>query len=236
MSLIGYYTDNAVSKVVMKAFAKSGIKTAHISTFKFNKSTPAIFYGIMRGSGAAMRYLQYEGKSFHYLDNGYFDAIYMYKNGHKDMRGKYRVVRDDMIEPVDLLPVKTAKGGMRVLLLPPSVYSAFMYDTTPEDWLIYWDKELRNAGHYVDMRKKNDEKPLEEVLKSFDAVFAFNSIGVIKAMEMGKAVYTTHGIIRNADIFRDCAPYYDAEAVKEHYGSKQFSLDEIAEKGIKCLL
>lgn len=236
MSFIGYYTDNQISKAVMRAFAKSGVQVAHISQFKYNKNTPAIFYGIMRGTGAAMRYLQYAGKSFHYLDNGYFDAVYMDENKFKKMDGKYRIVRDDMIETMDILPINTARGPKRILMLPPSVYSAFMYDTIPEDWTILWGKALREAGHYVEVRPKDDKGSLEDALKNFDAVFAFNSIGIIKAMEMDKAVFTTHGIIRNADMAMTCAPYYDVHAVKEFYKEKQYTLEEIAEKGVKCLV
>lgn len=233
--MIGYYTDNSVSRSVMKALSRGGLKVTHINNFQFNKNTPAVFYGILRGTGAAMRHLQYLGKDFHYIDNGYFDAVYMDEFKNKDMSGKYRVVRGDMIEPMDIQPIKTELAPLRVLVMPPSAYTAFMYDTTPEDWVIHNTRLISDCGHMWKLRDKEEREPLSEVLEDFDAVFAFNSIGVIQAIDMGKAVYTTHGIIRNANMISDCAPYYSIHDIKDFYSKKQFTLEELARDGIKCL-
>ena len=231
---IGYYTGNSVSNSVMRSLSKGGVKVAHINNFQFNKNTPAVFYGILRGTGAAMKYLQMSGKDFHYLDNGYFNAVYMDENKLKDMSGKYRVVRGDMIESMDIEPAETSTGTMNVLLIPPSTYTAFMYDTTPEDWNYEWGNKLSALGHSISFRKK-DEGSFDDAVKDFDAVFAFNSISAIRAVELGKAVYTTHGIIRNAHLIENIAPYYDIYEIKEFYKNKQFTLEEIADRGIKCL-
>lgn len=233
--MIGYYTDNPISKAVMAAFSRSGTTVSHINNFQFNKSTPAIFYGILRGTGAAMRYLQFQGKSFHYIDNGYFDAVYMDERKAKEMTGKYRVVNSDMIEPMDILPVRTATGPMRILMYPPSTYAAFMYDTTPEDWTKCWRDKLLSSGHEIKFADKIPGWSFDSAIDDCDALFTFNSTTVIRAMELGKSVFTTHGIIRNADMSMTCAPHYDVEAVKEFYAPKQFTLDEISQKGIKCL-
>lgn len=232
---VGYYTDNPVSKAVMNAFSRAGTHVSHINNFQFNKNTPSIFYGILRGTGAAMRYLQYHGKSFHYLDNGYFDAVYMDENKNKDMSGTYRIVDSDMIEPMDVLPIKTATGPMRVLLYPPSSYTSFMYDTTPEDWCKKWAEDLSIYGHELKFADKTPGWSFDAAIKDCDALFTFNSMTAVRAIELGKAVFTTHGIIRNADMAATCAPYYDVEDVKNFYAPKQFTLNEIAEKGIKCL-
>src|SRR3990167_9826340 len=139
--MIGYFTHNNVSQSVMKVFKRAGYEVRDIG--KFDPSKPAIFYGILRGTGAAMRVCQAIGQDFYYVDNGYYDAVYMDVHKRKDMTGKYRVVKNDMAEvytgPVDIIP---AKPGMSVLLLPPSPYTAFMYDTTPEDWNFKWVTKL----------------------------------------------------------------------------------------------
>lgn len=233
--MIGYFTDNNVSQSVMKAFSRSGVKVSHIKNFPFNKETPSIFYGILRGSGVAMRYQNFRGIDYIYVDNGYFDAVYMNQGKKKDMSGTYRIVKNDMIEPIDINPIKTASGSPRVLMLPPTPYTAFMYDTTPEDWNLYWGKRSMDLQCPFAIRGKQTDQPLEEQLKNFDAVLAFNSMGVMKAVEMGKAVYTTHGVIRNSDMVGKCVPYYDIEELKNFYEPKQFTLEEIADRGIGCL-
>ena len=68
----------------MRAFNAGGINVKHIS--EFTPEEPAIFYGILRGSGTAMRIMQYLGEDFWYVDNGYFDALYMDKNKQKVIR------------------------------------------------------------------------------------------------------------------------------------------------------
>src|SRR3990167_2505494 len=133
--LTGWYTDNQVSRTIMKSINDSGIKTKHISKFPTDQFPPSIFYGILRGPGALMHEMRRVGREFWYIDNGYFDAEYVDKAGHKYMTGNYRVVFNDMIETYPG-PTVTAppKRGDIFLVIPPSPYSANFYDTTPEDW------------------------------------------------------------------------------------------------------
>ena len=230
---VGYYTDNNVSHSVMKAFSRSGVTVRHID--KFDKTQPAIFYGILRGNGAAMRHHQYQGIDCWYVDNGYFDAQYMDLMKHKNMTGKYRVVKNAMLEKFPLLPShQLPLRKVNILVLPPSPYSAFMHDTTPDDWKAEWVKKLQVLGHNVAQRTKDDQQPLARALKAVDAVLAFNSMGIMAAVDHGKAVYTTHGIFDNADMIDKCLPYYDIEELRKFYEPKQFTLEEIAE-GKACL-
>lgn len=231
---IGYYTDNSISQCVMKAFSRSGVKVSHICDFDpFNIDHP-IFYGILRGTGAAMRHLQYLGESFHYLDNGYFDAVYLDENKQKDMSGTYRLVKNGMIEPITILPTKAITGPMRFMVIPPSPYTAFMHDMTPEDWIKEWSGRIYRAGHTLGFGDKKPGWSFDDAVKDFDVVFAFNSIAVIRAVELGKSVYTTHGVIQNANILGDTSPYYDINFIKNFYKDKQFTLEQIAD-GAACL-
>jgi len=61
-------------------------------------------------------------------------------------------------------------------------------------------------------------------------------MAAVKAIEMGKAVFTTHGIIRNAHLLGYSGiPYYDMEELRRFYEPKQFTLEQIADLGVKCL-
>ena len=233
---IGYYTDNNVSQGVMRAFAASGIETRHIKDF--DNTQPAIFYGILRGSGIASRILKDRGIDFWYVDNGYFDAVYMGEGKRKEMHGKYRVVKNDYITPLPAEGYYSAHGAkypMRVLMMPPSVYTAFMHDTTPEDWRITWGQRIHDLGYSRKLRDKEEKTPLDTELADCDAVFAFNSMAVVRAAQLGKFVYTTHGIVRNADYLGRICPTYDIEELKRFYEPKQFTLEQIADLGVRCL-
>lgn len=232
--MIGYYSDNEVSQTVMKAFSRIGIKVKHIRNF--DHTQPAIFYGILRGAGSAIRLMQHYKRDFWYVDNGYFDAIYMNQQKEKDMKGKYRIVKNALIEPIDIQPVRTTNKKLRILMLPPTTYTAFMHDTTPEDWVIEWQLKCDRAGHMCFRRDKTESIPLKESLRDVDAVLAFNSLGVMEAIREGKAVYTTHGIIRNSEMLGSVVPYYDFNELAKFYQDKQFTLDEIQQRGIACMV
>lgn len=227
--MIFYHTDNSISQAVGRAFEEAGHTVGHVDNFHPMQEPDPIFYGILRGTGASILACKRINRSFYYLDNGYFDAIYMDQNKIKDMGGKYRVVKNDLIERYPHLPVRRpARVPLRVLLLPPSPYSAFMYDTTPEDWIMEQTAKLKEYGDQVTIRKKDHANPksLEDDLKEHDAVLAFNSMSVMKAVEMGMPVWDTHGIFRNS---LDMINYYDLQYLKNYYEPKQFTLDEIRE-------
>lgn len=233
--MIAYFTDNNVSHTAIKAFSRRGIPAKHIRDF--DNTQPGIFYGILRGTGMAMRILKDRGIDFWYVDNGYFDAVYMNEGKRKDMSGTYRIVKNDLIEPIpEWFPIQREPNRqVRFLLLPPSPYTAFMHDTTPEDWVIQWGQKIHNLGHTRKTRDKTETTPLEDELAACDAVFAFNSMGVVKAIEMGKAVYTTHGIIRNADTLGKELQYFNINDIKNFYEPNQYTLDEIADGSVACL-
>lgn len=232
--MIGYYTDNSVSHTAMKAFSRRGIPVKHIR--EFDNTKPGIFYGILRGTGMAMRILKDRGINFWYVDNGYFDAVYMNEGKRKDMGGTYRIVKNGLLDVYEggtksVVP----KRPLHVLMMPPSPYSAFMHDTTPEDWQLTYGQKLHDLGHTRKKRDKTETIPLEDDLRDCDAVLAFNSMGVVKAIEMGKAAYTTHGIVTHATIPDKHVVYYDINDLKEFYADKQFTLEEIADQGVKCI-
>ncbi len=229
--MIFYRTDNSISMGVSRAFEKGGVQVKHVDWFDHNEPSP-IFYGILRGTGSAIRTLQHLEKGFTYLDNGYFNAVYVDKNRLKDMGGMYRVVKNDLIEPYTEGPDKVyTSAPMKVLILPPTPYMAFMYDTTPEDWNCEWINKVQSAGHTPIIRSKETQfdKPIAQEIAAADAVLAFNSMSVMQAAKMGKAIYTTNGIVRNADKVGSEIQYFDYGNLEEFYETKQFTLEEIGE-------
>lgn len=234
--LIYYLTDNEVSHTVAKAFEKGGSEVNHIKTFWLETSSHAlpnktpVFYGILRGSGSAMKTCQTLNHDFIYVDNGYFDAHYMDNTKHKIMDGTYRVVKNDLIDKYTGCPVRSEpRRPLRLLALPPTPYSANMQDTTPEDWFMKL-KDLRKiTNDHIDIREKTEQRSFAKHVKDYDGVVAFNSMAVMEASKLGKACWDFHGIFRNADKFTAEIPYFDYESLMDFYSTKQFTLGEIAE-------
>jgi hypothetical protein len=232
--LIFYITDNQVSHTVARAFEKSGAEVDHVKNFWLETSGHAspnptpIFYGILRGSGSAMRTCQFLNQEFIYVDNGYFDAVYMDQYRYKDMSGKYRVVKNGLLEIFTGPPVRTEpRRPLKVLALPPSPYSAFMHDTTPEDWFVELKHIREKTKDHVDLRTKDHKMSLTEHIQDYDAVFAFNSMAVMEAIRQGKAVYTKHGVINNWDKIDSEIQYFDYKKMENFYETRQFTLEEI---------
>lgn len=231
--MIYYLTDNEVSHAVGRPFEKGGAEVKHIRDFARVLSEGSIFYGILRGSGSAMKICQHTRSPFYYVDNGYFDAVYMDQSKRKEMTGKYRIVKNGLVDVFAGTPFKSEisqkRPSLKVLALPPSPYSAFMHDTTPEDWFFELKKIRKETVDHIDVRQKDEAKPLADHLKDYDAVFAFNSMAAMEAIKLGKIVYTKHGILNNWDKIRTHIEHYDYDELCHFYSKKQFTLDEIAE-------
>lgn len=243
--MIGWYTDNEISQKVMSAVEKRGHSVKHI--YQFTKASPSVgehvFYGILRGTGRCMHISRHRGDNYWYIDNGYFDAEYIDKQGFKSMDGKYRIVKNDMIERYDGPEIEGDYAhGKTFLIIPPSTYTANFYDTTPEDWINKWRSMLIEKGYQVEVRSKEAGVTfsihLDWVKRHDGAVLAFNSMALVAAVERGIPVYDTHGLFRNADEIKYCnfvpRVNHAFDDVRDFYEPKSFTLQEITE-GKSCL-
>lgn len=229
--MIGWITDNPLSKTVMESIP--GITQFHINRFDedllrpWRTASPSIFYGILRGCGRAMHILAGNKIDYYYIDNGYFDALYVNKDMQKSMDGKFRVVKNGMHEVYPHKPVGMLAGN-RILVIPPSPYSANFYDTTPEDWIAQVVGDLNERGYEVRMRNKSMNYPLGDDIEWCDGLVTFNSMAVMQSIAANKFTVDTHGIFRNYHILSS-HPLYCLDSLKEYYESKQFTLDEFRE-------
>jgi len=218
--MIFWYTDNIISRTVATAFANAGYEVDHIDNFT---PQPSIFYGIHRGCGHAMHTCKHTGHDYYYVDNGYFDAEYVDRSGIKETaKGKYRIVKNAMHEKFagkgyELLPNR--KYG-KILLIPPSPYSAYFHNTTPEDFIQAIAQKFPDKEFTV--RTKAAEVDIESDILAHDIVITFNSMAVIKAVQMGVPVMDTNGIFQR-DVLR-----YDIGDLRVFYEPKQFTLQQIA--------
>ena len=234
--MIAYFTDNSISQSVINSLPESIIKR-HIKDFSLTDE--AIFYGILRGSGWAMKYMRKFNKDYYYIDNGYFDAEYISRSGHKNMTGQLRIVKNDMIEkyPHDIEYADSPVNEKLFMLVPPSVYTANFYDTTPEDWTKEWARILKAKGYHYYVRTKDTNVPLEENLKEIlqhgTGIITFNSMIAMSGIERGIPMYDTHGLLRNAYLIleKDFIPkkVLNFEKIKGYYLDRQLILDGFRE-------
>jgi hypothetical protein len=216
--MIGWHTDNALSKQVLSAIPDIDLR--HINDFAPTQDEH-VFYGIHRGASRAIHLLKYFGIDYYYIDNGYFDALYINKEGYKSMEGKYRVVKNDMIEPCGI-EGKRSSRGQRALIIPPTEYTAMHNLTTPEDWGRSVGQPLVDAGIQIRVRKKDTDIPLEDELDWCNSVISCNSMVIMRAIEAGKTVCDTHGILRNG-----YWGTYDIADMRAYYENKQFTIAEL---------
>lgn len=228
--MIFWHTDNEISHIIGMHLEHH--EARHIRDFNYVPAEPCIFYGIMRGTGRAMHLMKYLGLDYWYVDNGYMDAQYINEQKQKHMTGTYRVVKNGMIERyTGQFTHKYVEGSKIALVLPPSIYTANHYDTTPEDWVHSISQVLWKRGYSTVVRDKSSRKSLDEDLDGVGIVANFNSMAAMRAVERGIPVYDSHWIYSNAtDLFQeDFCPqtYATYEDVKAFYEPRQFTLDQL---------
>lgn len=217
--MIGWYTDNQLSHTVLSSIPD--IELRHIRDFH-PQNNQHVFYGILRGSSRAMHILRQYQLNYHYIDNGYFDALYVNKHMVKDMSGKFRVVKNGMHEAYNGPSTRAHDSVKNILIIPPSEYSANFYDTTPEDWTQNIKSEYK--FNHLRVRTKSTAVPLSYDLEWCDGVIAFNSMVTMSAVLLGKPVMDTHGLFKT-----DHVRHYLIEDLRKFYEPKQFTLNELKE-------
>lgn len=232
---ICWYTDNTLSQTVMAPLKAAGYEVRHIRSFDQTPLQSGVFYGLLRGCSRAMHILKHAGHKFWYVDNGYTGATYIDENKVKKMTGTFRVVKNDLLYVYkgDEIRIKPTTGRKNALILPPSPYTAMHHDTTYEDWLHHWAGVISKHGFKIKVRDKGSKNgTLEDDLIGMDMVLAFNSMSVVRAIEMGVPSYDTHGLFRDAadleaEVFTPQLKY-TIDMLKDFYNDKQWTLDRIA--------
>lgn len=229
--MIFWKTDNSVCNTVSKAFEN----VRHISKFDDTPADCGIFYGLLRGSSRAMHILKHRGVDFYYIDNGYYGAEYVNGDMVKNTAaGHYRFCKSSTIHTYTGPRAETGVGpkNNRALLMMPSPYAANFHDTTPEDWAVKWAKVLESRGFIVEVKPKNDGRRFEEMAADYGIIVAFNSVGILRAVECGIPVYDSHGVLKNIDMLldpsQDVRLMYRDNELWQFFTKRQFTLQQFA--------
>ena len=154
-------------------------------------------YGCLRGLLPTLKQAQAEGRTWWYMDNGYF------RPGHFD--GYYRVTRNALqhdgtgkasSERWDRLGLNIApwqKSGRHILVCPPSQKFGELLGFSAAAWL---QTTLKTLKRYTDREirvraKKGNATPLDADLKDCHAVVAHSSNAAVLALLAGVPVFCT---------------------------------------------
>lgn len=188
-----YCTNHTHSRVVCHAFAE-GHDGKIVPPVKLLDG-PAMVYGILRGCGDIVRECEWVGRTYYYVDHGYF------KRGYYD--GYFRVVRngfqirvwDTTADPerwenlkIPLEPWK--KTGKHVLVCPISQYLGDFLGIDPQKWTAAVVREISLHTDRPIVVKPKDGEPLSKALEDAWCLVTHSSNAAVDALVNGIPVVT----------------------------------------------
>ena len=232
-----YHTGHIYSDTICKAFAE-GCGGALVSPAPLLPGSVAM-YGCLRGLLPTLKQAQAEGRTWWYMDNGYF------RPGH--FHGYYRVTRNAFQhdgtgkasskrwERLGLNIAPWQKGGRRILVCPPSQKFGELLGFNAAAWLQAMLNTLkRHTDREIRVRaKKGNATPLDADLKDCHAVVAHSSNAAVLALLAGVPVFCTAPCAAHrmggADVSKIEMPVYpeDREQWAWNLADHQFNLEEM---------
>tara|TARA_R110002020_G_scaffold3005_8_gene13923 strand:+ start:2148 stop:2942 length:795 start_codon:yes stop_codon:yes gene_type:complete len=241
-------TTGGNNQTMSKAFAKgSGIKTKEVKASNdYNMGCAVVTYGILRGSGPAIRHAYMEGFDYWYIDHGYFGKSkvanshglkgyfrIVNSNKNKDM---FRVIHDidgdfpeDRLKTFNLPFKKWRKNGSKIVVVPPSGAMGPFIGISPQNWVAnvkeklmkYTDREI-----VVCTKQKGRKSMLQEYLKDAWALVTDHSNSQVDALVSGIPVITTSKMRTIGSLEQIEDPPMDRRFLK-NLAYKQWSREEI---------
>jgi len=198
--------------------------------------SPAISYGILRGTGTIFKHCRSSKKDFWEFDRGYF------KPGHFD--GYYRVSKnntrcnyrpDDVVctqrwdeLDIPIEPWREERKYGKIMLCPPTGYVCEFFEIDEDCWVDDVKDYLSGkTDKDIIVRTKSDSNPLEWDLDRSDAVIVFNSNVAVEALQKGIKAYATHAPdLPHLFTYGEDYPL-DREHYFAHLANNQYTLDEL---------
>lgn len=237
--LTTYLTTHIHSQTVGRAFAEGAGSRIVVGAADLQPGDAA-FYGWLRGLEPLLKRAQREGRTWWYLDNGYF------RPGHYG--GYYRLTRSayqhngrgegDLKRLAELgLRIRPwRKDGGNVLICPPGSLFATHLGFDADQWLDEVVAQVRrhtDRGVYV--RRKSCKRPLEQDLDNAHCLITAFSNVAVEALMYGVPVFTTHPCAAACMGLQDLSeienPFYPDDRIRwaSVLASNQWTLDEMRE-------
>lgn len=196
-------TSHGINRAVIEAISKgTGFPVRDTELLVDNlQHTPAISYGILRGTSAAYATAQNNGLDWYELDNGYF------RRGHFD--GYYRISRNGLTVSYDrkladhlnfdrwrslgfVIRDWVENRDGHFLVCPPTDAIEQFYGLEAGQWEINTVRELSKHGRMIKVRRKDaGQVPLSDDLRGCFCVVTFNSNVALDALLEGIPAVTS---------------------------------------------
>lgn len=188
------------------------------------------------------------GRTFYYIDNGYFGNVYR-KTYFRIIKNHVHDIRDVIVRPRDRLDncqisLKRFTPGKKILLAPPSPKSLSLWGMDADQWVQQTVEEIKqHTDRPIEIRLKRPrterlvENTMEEALAdNIHCLVTYNSVAAVEAVMLGKPAIVlgpnaAHAVCSHslADIENPFIPTIDErEMWLRHLSYSQFTFNEMA--------
>lgn len=198
-----YETNHEISKKICREIAQG--TPSRLLPVDLYIPGHSMVYGILRGTVPIMEQTQAAGYNYYHIDHGYFQSRYkvgwdrgyyrITKNGHQARPSEFwqnNAFPSDRRNRLNINFKSWRKDGRNIVVIPLSKFVGQYMGVSPHKWL---QKTLRQLANNTDrniiIKPKDEDQPLEEVLKDAYAVVAFNSNAAIDALVEGIPAFVT---------------------------------------------
>ncbi len=241
-------TTGGNNKTIGKAFSKgSGIKTKQVSADNdYNMNCSVVTYGILRGSGEAIKHAYEQGLRYWYIDHGYFgkskvanshglNGNFRIVSSSKD-EGMFRVIHDidgdfpeDRLKSFNLPFKDWRKNGSKIVMVPPSNAMGSFVGVSQQRWIKETYETIRkhtDRETVLCTKQKGRKSMLQEYLKDAWVLVTDHSNSQVDALVSGIPVITTSKMRRIGSLEEIEDPPMDRSFLK-NLAYKQWSREEI---------
>jgi len=206
MQSVVYYTDHYVNQLVTQIFSKSlNFEFQRISNFNKNNNINFCSYGILRGTGEAIK----SSKNFIYIDHGFFKSSNRTFNKDKstsinELTGYFRVIKNDLYFNKNYISLdKKRFDSLGISLKDLNKKGEYILMSEPSEHVLNfleipnWKEEtIKLIKKYTDKKiiihNKFSELSLNDLMRNAFAFVSCQSTAAFKAVSEGVPAYFTH--------------------------------------------
>ena len=241
-------TTGGNNQTIGKAFSKgSGVKVEKVwLKSNYDLGCSVVTYGILRGSGDAIKNAYRNGFDYWYIDHGYFGkskvasstglkGYFRIVNSKKD-KDIFRVIHDtdgdfpeDRLKSFNLPFKDWRKNGSKIIVVPPSNAMGPFLGISPQNWVQNIKEKLMKHTDreiVVCQKQKGRSSGLKEHLKTAWALVTDHSNSQVDALVSGIPVITTSDMRTIGSLEQIEDPPMDRSFLK-NLAYKQWSREEI---------
>lgn len=235
--------NQTICKFVAEGLSVAGIETRMCRARIFNKPTPSLSYGFLRGVADCYHECERANVDWWNVDRGFFKANHLngyYRLGYRHLQPLFDPARqfDDSrwkALEISLQPWRLLEQG-HILICPPTPALGMFYNLNISKWIEDTIEALPvHLRDQVIVRTKADPVPLDAVLAVTRLVITHSSNVALEAIVKGIPAIATTGIVQSwnkltvadaATLTLDALTRFDRQALVNQAAWAQWTLNE----------